>query len=44
MALADFVAPEGTPDYLGGFVVTAGLEENPSPSGSSVKTTTTRRS
>jgi 5-methyltetrahydrofolate--homocysteine methyltransferase len=28
MALADFVAPEGTPDYLGGFVVTAGLEEN----------------
>ncbi len=28
MALADFVAPEGVPDYLGGFVVTAGLEEN----------------
>lgn len=28
MALADFVAPEGIPDYLGGFVVTAGLEEN----------------
>jgi 5-methyltetrahydrofolate--homocysteine methyltransferase len=27
MALADFVAPVGTPDYLGGFVVTAGLEE-----------------
>ncbi len=27
MALADFVAPEGTPDYIGGFVVTAGLEE-----------------
>ena len=27
LALADFVAPEGTPDYLGGFVVTAGLEE-----------------
>ncbi len=28
MALSDFVAPEGTqPDYLGGFVVTAGLEE-----------------
>jgi 5-methyltetrahydrofolate--homocysteine methyltransferase len=27
MALADFVAPEGIPDYLGGFVVTAGLEE-----------------
>jgi 5-methyltetrahydrofolate--homocysteine methyltransferase len=27
VALADFVAPEGTPDYLGGFVVTAGIEE-----------------
>ncbi|HEY9013069.1 MAG TPA: methionine synthase [Devosia sp.] len=28
MALADFVAPVGTkPDYIGGFVVTAGLEE-----------------
>lgn len=27
MALADFVAPEGTPDYIGGFVVTAGIEE-----------------
>ena len=27
MALADFVAPEGTPDYVGGFVVTAGIEE-----------------
>jgi 5-methyltetrahydrofolate--homocysteine methyltransferase len=27
LALADFVAPEGTPDYVGGFVVTAGLEE-----------------
>jgi 5-methyltetrahydrofolate--homocysteine methyltransferase len=28
MALSDFVAPQGTqPDYLGGFVVTAGLEE-----------------
>lgn len=28
MALADFVAPLGTkPDYIGGFVVTAGLEE-----------------
>ena len=29
MALADFVAPldSGKPDYLGGFVVTAGLEE-----------------
>lgn len=27
MALADFVAPEGTPDYVGAFVVTAGLEE-----------------
>jgi 5-methyltetrahydrofolate--homocysteine methyltransferase len=27
VALADFVAPEGTPDYIGGFVVTAGIEE-----------------
>ena len=27
VALADFVAPEGTPDYVGGFVVTAGIEE-----------------
>ena len=29
MALSDFVAPEetGKPDYLGGFVVTAGMEE-----------------
>ncbi len=27
MALADFVAPEGVEDYVGGFVVTAGLEE-----------------
>ena len=25
LALADFVAPVGTPDYIGGFVVTAGL-------------------
>lgn len=29
VALSDFVAPEGvTPDYVGGFVVTAGPEEN----------------
>jgi 5-methyltetrahydrofolate--homocysteine methyltransferase len=30
MALADFVAPveSGRPDYIGGFVVTAGIEEN----------------
>ncbi|KRA97569.1 methionine synthase [Devosia sp. Root685] len=28
VALADFVAPAGTPDYIGGFVVTAGPEEN----------------
>jgi 5-methyltetrahydrofolate--homocysteine methyltransferase len=30
MALADFVAPveTGRPDYIGGFVVTAGMEEN----------------
>ncbi|MDT8854237.1 methionine synthase [Paracoccaceae bacterium Fryx2] len=27
LALADFVAPPGTPDYVGGFVVTAGVEE-----------------
>ena len=27
MALADFVAPEGLADYVGGFVVTAGPEE-----------------
>ena len=28
MALADFVAPAGKADYVGGFVVTAGIEEN----------------
>jgi 5-methyltetrahydrofolate--homocysteine methyltransferase len=28
VALSDFVAPMGTPDYLGGFVVTAGPEES----------------
>jgi 5-methyltetrahydrofolate--homocysteine methyltransferase len=28
LALADFVAPLGTPDYIGAFVVTAGLEEH----------------
>lgn len=27
MALADFIAPLGRPDYVGGFVVTAGIEE-----------------
>jgi 5-methyltetrahydrofolate--homocysteine methyltransferase len=27
VALSDFVAPEGKPDYVGGFVVTAGIEE-----------------
>ncbi len=27
VALSDFVAPEGIPDYVGGFVVTAGIEE-----------------
>jgi len=27
LALADFVAPIGVPDYIGAFVVTAGLEE-----------------
>jgi 5-methyltetrahydrofolate--homocysteine methyltransferase len=28
LALSDFVAPEGTDDYIGGFVVTAGLGED----------------
>ncbi|MDR5652422.1 methionine synthase [Ruixingdingia sedimenti] len=28
LALADFVAPEGRPDWVGGFVVTAGPEES----------------
>ncbi len=28
LALSDFVAPIGTPDYMGAFVVTSGLEEN----------------
>ncbi|VDS08925.1 Methionine synthase [Paracoccus haematequi] len=28
VALSDFVAPEGCPDYVGGFVVTAGPEES----------------
>jgi 5-methyltetrahydrofolate--homocysteine methyltransferase len=27
VALSDFVAPVGQPDYVGGFVVTAGIEE-----------------
>ncbi|MBV9993493.1 MAG: methionine synthase [Alphaproteobacteria bacterium] len=27
MALADFIGPKGTPDYIGGFAVTAGLGE-----------------
>ncbi len=27
LALADFIAPEGTADYIGGFVVTAGIGE-----------------
>jgi len=27
VALSDFVAPQGRPDYVGGFVVTAGIEE-----------------
>jgi 5-methyltetrahydrofolate--homocysteine methyltransferase len=27
MALADFIAPSGTPDFIGGFAVTAGLGE-----------------
>jgi 5-methyltetrahydrofolate--homocysteine methyltransferase len=28
LALADFVAPRGVPDYIGGFVVTAGVTED----------------
>jgi 5-methyltetrahydrofolate--homocysteine methyltransferase len=28
MALSDLIAPEGTPDYIGGFVVTAGIGED----------------
>lgn len=28
VALADFIAPQGTPDYIGGFVVTAGIGED----------------
>ena len=28
LALADFVAPKGVPDYLGGFAVTAGIGED----------------
>lgn len=28
VALADFVGPEGVPDYVGGFVVTSGAEED----------------
>ncbi|CUH63697.1 Methionine synthase [Thalassovita gelatinovora] len=28
VALSDFVAPEGKPDYVGGFVVTTGAEED----------------
>ena len=28
VALADFIAPLGTPDYIGGFVVTAGIGED----------------
>src|ERR1700753_3773153 len=27
LALADFIAPKGTPDFIGGFAVTAGLAE-----------------
>ena len=28
LALSDFIAPVGTPDYIGGFVVTAGIGED----------------
>ncbi|HEX4370170.1 MAG TPA: vitamin B12 dependent-methionine synthase activation domain-containing protein, partial [Rhizomicrobium sp.] len=29
LALSDFIAPKGTDDYIGGFVVTAGIGEEP---------------
>ncbi|HEY4075768.1 MAG TPA: methionine synthase [Rhizomicrobium sp.] len=29
LALSDFIAPPGTPDYIGGFAVTAGIGEEP---------------
>src|ERR1700742_2808167 len=29
LALSDFIAPVGVPDYIGGFVVTAGIGEEP---------------
>ena len=29
LALSDFIAPAGTPDYIGGFVVTSGIGEEP---------------
>jgi 5-methyltetrahydrofolate--homocysteine methyltransferase len=29
LALSDFIAPVGTPDYIGGFVVTTGIGEEP---------------
>jgi 5-methyltetrahydrofolate--homocysteine methyltransferase len=29
LALSDFIAPAGTPDYIGGFAVTAGIGEEP---------------
>ncbi len=29
LALSDFIAPIGTPDYIGGFVVTSGIGEEP---------------
>ncbi len=29
LALSDFIAPVGTPDYVGGFVVTSGIGEEP---------------
>lgn len=39
--LADFVAPAGTPDYVGLFAVTAGLGVEKKSSSSSTPTTTT---
>ncbi len=46
VALSDFVGPveSDKPDYVGGFVVTAGTEEVAMPSASSAPTTITMRS
>jgi 5-methyltetrahydrofolate--homocysteine methyltransferase len=44
LALSDFVAPKGTPDWIGGFAVTAAPRPTPSPSASRRRATTTTRS